>query len=97
MINLQVRGDRPDVLASSEHGLPWCDVLADLDRAQFPMFGHLIPYGDTIFNHRQIETLLDELPRLPAGLVTDAFAEALRELCSFAQEAPHRYLWFVGD
>ncbi|MGI5290145.1 hypothetical protein ACQEVF_43340 [Nonomuraea polychroma] len=97
MINLQIRGDGPEVMASTEHGLPWSDALANLDRAQFPMFGHLIPYGDTIFNHRQIDTLLDELPQLPAGLITDAFAEALRELCSFAQEAPHRYLWFVGD
>ncbi|MEV4010154.1 hypothetical protein AB0J35_06630 [Nonomuraea angiospora] len=32
-----------------------------------------------------------------AGLITDVFAEALHELCGFAQEAPHRYLRFVGD
>jgi hypothetical protein len=84
-------------MARSEHGLPWSSALASLDQAEFPMFGHLIPYGDTIFNHRQIDTLLNELPRLPAGLVNDAFANALRALCDFALEAPHRYLWFVGD
>lgn len=97
MIHLQVRGDGPEILARSKHGLPWNDALASLDQARFPMFGHLIPYGDTIFNHRQIDTLLDELTRLPEGLIADAFADVLRELCGFAQAAPHRYLWFVGD
>ena len=45
-------------MARSEHGLPWSDARASLDQSEFPMFGHLIPYGDTIFNRRQIDTLL---------------------------------------
>ncbi|MFL6054034.1 MAG: hypothetical protein ACJ72W_14120 [Actinoallomurus sp.] len=97
MIDLHVRGDGPGVLARSKHGLAWSEELTNLDRARFPMFGHLLPYGDTIFNARQIDTLLNELPKLPPGLLTDDFADALRELCRFAREAPHRYLWFIGD
>lgn len=77
--------------------MPWSAELGDLDQSQFPMFGHLIPYADTIFNSRQIPTLLTELPRLPPDLLSNDFILGLRELCEFALSQPHRYLWFVGD
>ena len=54
-----------EVVARAACGLPWATVLGDLDQAAFPMLGALDPYGDAVFNHRQVPALLRELDLRP--------------------------------
>ncbi|MEU5347159.1 MULTISPECIES: hypothetical protein [unclassified Streptomyces] len=60
------------------------------------MLWALDPYGDAVFNHRQVPLLLAELDRLPSVCGGDWVGQA-RELCQAVQQKVHRYLWFVGD
>ncbi|MER7171728.1 hypothetical protein [Streptomyces mesophilus] len=97
MINVQVRDENGTIEVHSRHAVVWSGELAGLDQSAFPMFGHLLPYADTMFNHRQVVTLLDELPRLPSGVVTDEFARELAELGQVVLNGQALYLWFLGD
>ena len=83
-------------MARAEDGVEWTAAFADLDPADFPMLWALDPYGDAVFNHRQVPLLLAELDRLPVGCDGDWVAQA-RELCQVVERGTHRYLWFVGD
>jgi hypothetical protein len=96
VINLQVRGDSGSVVAHAEAGVEWTDAFADLDSDRFPMLWALIPYGDAVFNQRQVPLLLAELDRLPAACGGDWVGQA-RELCQVVERGTHMYLWFVGD
>ncbi|MGW7356238.1 hypothetical protein ACWGI0_06080 [Streptomyces sp. NPDC054802] len=96
MINLAVRGDSRNIVARSEAGVEWKAAFADLDPADFPMLIALTPYGDAVFNHRQMPLLLAELDRLPAACGGDWVARA-RELCQVVERGTHLYLWFIGD
>ncbi|MFC9815254.1 hypothetical protein ACFVJM_24605 [Streptomyces virginiae] len=97
MINLEVRGENGTIEARAKHGVVWGPELAGLDQLVFPMLGHLLPYADTVFNHRQGSTLLEEVPRLPAGVLTDEFARELTELGQAVLDGQGLYLWFLGD
>ncbi|WP_330334413.1 hypothetical protein OHS33_34790 [Streptomyces sp. NBC_00536] len=96
MINLAVRGDSGDVAARAKAGVEWTGAFAALDPAEFPMLWALTPYGDAVFNQRQMPLLLAELDRLPADCGGDWVAQA-RELCQVVQQGTHLYLWFLGD
>ncbi|OKJ13885.1 hypothetical protein AMK19_10920 [Kitasatospora sp. CB01950] len=96
MITMQVRGDSGDIVARAAAGVRWTSAFADLDPAQFPMLCALIPYGDAVFNERQVPRLLAELDRLPPA-VDGEWVDQARELCQVVQRGPHRCLWFVGD
>ncbi|MFD8646103.1 hypothetical protein ACFV14_38050 [Streptomyces zaomyceticus] len=97
MINLEVRREDGTTKAYAKHGVRWGPELAALDQSVFPMLGHLLPYADTVFNHRQVATLLQEVPRLPHGVVTEEFARELLDLGQTVLDGQHLYLWFVGD
>ncbi|MDQ2839287.1 MAG: hypothetical protein M3Y89_18060, partial [Actinomycetota bacterium] len=47
-----------------------------------PILGHIDPYGDTVLNGMQAETLLTEIARLrpEGGVIPAQFADALIEL-----------------
>ncbi|WP_329526259.1 hypothetical protein [Streptomyces sp. NBC_01462] len=96
MISLQVRGDLGDIVARTRAGVEWTEAFADLDPAAFPMLSALIPYGDAMFNQRQVPLLLAELGRLPDACGGAWVAQA-REMCQVVLNGPHRYLWFLGD
>lgn len=93
---MQVRGDSGDIVASVRGGVEWTGAFAALDPAAFPMLSALIPYGDAMFNHRQVPLLLAELDRLPDACGGTWVIEA-RELCEVVLSGSHRYLWFLGD
>ncbi|MGW1709623.1 hypothetical protein ACWCP8_30040 [Streptomyces sp. NPDC002206] len=97
MINLQVRSEDGTIAARAEHGVVWGPELAGLDQSVFPMLGHLLPYADTVFNSRQVSTLLEEIPQLPPGVVTDELAREILELGRTVLDGQHLYLWFLGD
>ncbi|MFJ9697698.1 hypothetical protein [Kitasatospora sp. NPDC101183] len=97
MINIQVRGDGDEVLVRARDGVRWSSAFGDaLVPARFPLLSALIPYGDAMFNQRQVPRLLVELGELPEACV-GPWVEETRELCRFVEDGPHRYLWFVGD
>ncbi|MGW3836765.1 hypothetical protein [Streptomyces microflavus] len=56
----------------------------------------MTPYGDAVFNQRQVPLLLAGLDRLPADLGADWVGQA-RELCQVVERGLHLYLWFIGD
>ena len=93
---MAVRGDSGNTVASAEAGVKWTDDFANLDAADFPMLWALTPYGDAMFNQRQMPLLLAELDRLPAACGGDWVAQA-RELCQLVERGLHLYLWFIGD
>jgi hypothetical protein len=91
-----VRGDSGGIVARAGTGLEWTAAFAELDPAEFPMLWALTPYGDAVFNQRQVPLLLAELDRLPVACAGDWVSRA-RELCQVVEREGHLYLWFVGD
>ncbi|WP_035863285.1 hypothetical protein [Cryptosporangium arvum] len=96
MIDLQVRGESGQVLARAR-GFEWTQELIDLDRAEFPMLAGLCAFSDTVFNWRQVPMLLNDLQRLPDGVIPEPACAAIREFAATVEEGSHLYLWFVGD
>lgn len=92
-VNRELKGA---VVARATCGVPWEITLACLDQEAFPMLGALDPYGDAVFNHRQVPALLRELDQLPAERGGDWVDEA-RTLCDLVLKGAHRYLLFIGD
>lgn len=97
MIDLQVREESGHILVHGVHGVDWTQELIDLDSSDFPMLAGLCAYLDTIFNQRQVPILVEELKRLPAGVVPEPAAEEIRRLAAMVREGQHLYLWFCGD
>jgi hypothetical protein len=93
---MAVRGDGGNVVARAKAGVEWTADFANLDSAGFPMLWALTPYGDAMFNQRQIPLLVAELDGLPAACGGDWVAQA-RELCRVVERGSHLYLWFLGD
>jgi hypothetical protein len=55
MINVRVdREILGEVVARAACGVPWGAAVDGLDQAKFPLLGALDPYGDAVFNRRQI-------------------------------------------
>ncbi|MFJ4740935.1 hypothetical protein [Streptomyces sp. NPDC088775] len=86
---MAVRGDSGDIAARAEAGAGWTAAFADLDPADFPMPRALTPYGDAMFNQRQLPLLPAELDRLPATCGGDWGVQA-RELCRRPAPGPMR-------
>ncbi|MGN9807085.1 hypothetical protein [Micromonospora sp. L32] len=98
MIDMQVRTEQGAIVAEGNRGFDWSQDLIDLDRSAYPMLSGLCAFLDTMFNLRQLPSLLDELDRLPSGVALDDESRTeIRRLCEVAQMEPHRYLWFLGD
>ncbi|MEU9138917.1 hypothetical protein AB0D33_23660 [Streptomyces sp. NPDC048404] len=76
--------------------MEWTAGFADLNPTAFPMLWALTPYGDAVFNQRQMPLLPAELDRLPTHLGGD-WVEQARELCQVVERGLHLYLWFIGD
>jgi hypothetical protein len=99
MIRVDLRSSRGDILESVSANPNFDPVLAGVDRAAFPILGHLDPYGDTVLNRMQVETLLKEISqiRLDHSIIPVQFVEPLVGLCERCLSRPHRFLWFVGE
>ena len=67
---------------------------------QFPYLRYVDPYGDTIFNRRQMEPFLREWRELGRHASSAEERAALREveaLAEMCEAQPHLYLRFHGD
>ena len=101
-ISVSVRRESGDqVPGEIDQPLVYRPLLARDDSSkEFPMLGHVDPYGTTVFNSLQAQTLLVELEALRARNADDESRRAidsLTYLCHLTTGRPHRFLWFVGD
>ncbi len=66
---------------------------------EYPILGHVDPYGDTILNRMQVRTLLGEMDNLRSDekIIPTGFRQSLTGLCEKCLERPHRFLWFIGE
>ena len=58
------------------------------------------PYGDTVFNQRQIPGVIEELTARLSSLgdeQTRTHVESVINLAKKAKGQVHTYLWFIGD
>jgi hypothetical protein len=76
VINMAVRGDSGRAVAQADGGLEWTAAFEELSPVEFPMLWALDPYGDAVFNKRQVPLLLAELDRLPAPCADDWVSQA---------------------
>jgi len=97
-INVEWRNERGQTLARYD-GPAVTRQLIDRAPAASMCLRFIDPYGDTVFNQRQIPVLLDELRSLAAG-TRDGQAETLRLLSQFLEQTlaqVHTYAHFLGD
>jgi hypothetical protein len=99
MIRIDLRSARGEVLDSLRADPVFDPVLAGIDRMAYPILGHIDPYGDTVLNSMQVETLLTEITRLlpESSVIPDRFANALIQICRKCLSRPHQFIWFVGE
>jgi hypothetical protein len=99
MIRVDLKSARGQTLRSLTADPDFDPVLAGIDRTQYPMLGHLDPYGDTILNRMQVGTLLAEVSTLRSELaiIPHSFADELEDMCAECLRRPHHFLWFVGE
>jgi hypothetical protein len=81
---------------------PYVPLVSWTERAEYPILGYVDPYGNTIYNRGQMETLMEELVRIRQASLelsedTRASIDGLLELSAKGVQKPHRYLWFIGD
>jgi hypothetical protein len=58
------------------------------------------PYGDTLFNQKQIPTLIVELMNLALDREDERYVAVAKDLVTFVtrfRDQPHTYVRFVGD
>ena len=55
------------------------------------------PYGDAVFNQRQIEALVAELDRMHGDAGQMEVAESLRAFLEQTRGHVDTYVWFLGD
>jgi hypothetical protein len=81
---------------------PYVPLVGWADRAEYPVLGHVDPYGYTMCNRGQMQTLVVELERVrrdmsPRDETTSTTIDELQQMCAEGLSRPHRYLWFLGD
>jgi hypothetical protein len=68
--------------------------------ASFHCLRYIDPWGETIFNHLQMDELISELQRIRAKTAIEAeraFIDAIEGMATRCKEGEHRYLKFIGD
>jgi hypothetical protein len=66
----------------------------------FHCLRYIDPWGDTIFNHLQMEKVISELRRIRAKTTVEAgraFIDAIEGMATRCKEGEHLYLKFLGD
>ncbi|MEV5720491.1 hypothetical protein AB0L41_42020 [Amycolatopsis mediterranei] len=99
MLGIDVRSSRGEKIRSIPAHPKFDPVLAGIDRVEYPILGHLDPYGATVLNGLQVATLVDEISRLQSdsAIFPRGFSDELIALCQVCLARPHRFLWFIGE
>lgn len=88
---------RLESVVDSTGGLNRC---LPIDDPSFPLLQYIDPYGNAVFNPKQMPQLIDELDRLverSSDEASKALLEKVRELALRCLASHHVYLRFVGD
>jgi hypothetical protein len=83
-----------------ELNLLWPAINAVLNEPEYVYLSSVDPYGDTIFNRRQVDRLVDELGRLCDAVHSSETESFIRRVISLAESArgqTGRYVKFIGD
>lgn len=100
-IAIRLRKENGETLKSIHESPCEGQVLPILAAAEFPMLGHVDPYGYTIFNRSQMRDIGAEIDRLIGWSAVDEkqeeFLLKVKELCMEGLTRQHRFLWFLGD
>jgi hypothetical protein len=70
------------------------------DDESFHCLRYIDPWGDTIFNHLQMDEVISELRRIRAKTTVEAeraFVDAIEGMAARCKEGEHLYLKFLGD
>lgn len=70
------------------------------DDGSFHCLRYIDPWGDTIFNHLQMDELISELRRIRAKTSVEAeraFVDAIESMAARCKEGENLYLKFLGD
>lgn len=96
-ISVQLRKESGDIVARLDR--PYDAPSAAWDAGVYPLLSGVDPYGNTIFNGRQMERLADEIRSLLPSTSQEQklMLTALALACQRGQSPPHQYLWFIGD
>jgi hypothetical protein len=98
-ISVVLKDEAGNVLARMPR--PYVPLLSGEALPEYPMLGHIDPYGNTIYNRGQMRTLRTELGRLTDSAelsnTSNDVVQQLLAICAEGLQRPHRYLWFVGD
>jgi hypothetical protein len=81
---------------------PYGDLLAlwPIDDRSFSLLQFIDPYGNAIFNGKQMPQVLQELELLNDRCSRDeqkVMLERIKKLATRCRENPHQYLRFAGD
>ncbi len=99
-------GDRWDasrgtlLRGSYGHGKALAQVLARARRSSPGRLGSLVPFDDTLFDGREAEAALAEIPALLTQCGDDGQLAAVQDLAALLTSCaatPGSYLWCMGD
>ena len=71
-----------------------------LDPEKYPLLTAIDPYGDAVFNRRQMPQFVREWHAVrdhARGHLDPRFLDGVENLARACEEEPHRYLKFIGD
>jgi hypothetical protein len=89
--------NRRGTVADGYGGLNRCLPIGD---ESFPLLRYVDPYGNVVFNHLQMQQLLEEINSLISGCSDQEskdLLENVRELAEKCRSSNHLYLRFRGD
>jgi hypothetical protein len=92
------QGEQEDAVLDPQGFLPM--LLSRCRDRHWLLIHYIDSYGDTVFNHLQIPTLLDELSRLKEYAESDderAFLKAVLSIVERTKNQAHSYVRFYGD
>jgi hypothetical protein len=75
-------------------------LLPAWDDASFHCLRYVDPWGETVFNHLQMDELVTELRRIRTQSTTEeqrAFVDGIEDMAMKCREGRQLYLKFLGD
>ncbi len=71
-------------------------IVSNSNLREFKLLQYLDPYGDTIFNHLQMNDLIQDLQSLKL-MENNLLINEVQLLAESCKNKPHTYLVFYGD
>ena len=81
-------------ILSPEFSIPDSEIFQS---DKYKLLKYLDPFGNTIFNHLQMDNLVEDLEILKPIFNQAEVIDAIIELANKCQEGVHMYLTFSGD